>query len=91
MDYLRRALDSENRSLVNELAELRIKASANATPVTPLPPQIDVPEPLAVAVMNDFWAQSRVRQRTHGSNKKKGRTVQDLHEVKQLFFIIIYK
>lgn len=27
LDYLRRALDSENRSLVNELAELRLKTN----------------------------------------------------------------
>lgn len=88
LDYLRRALDSENRSLVNELAELRIKTSS-AGVVTetaidiPMPQQdlilnsiveMNIPEP----PVHDFWSQSRLRQRNY---KKKGRTVQDLHEV----------
>ncbi|KAI7892410.1 uncharacterized protein EV154DRAFT_505037 [Mucor mucedo] len=76
LDYLRRALDSENRSLVNELAELRIKASTTTTDI----PQIEMNIPVPLAVMNDFWSQSRARPRNTGSNKKKGRTVQDLHE-----------
>lgn len=38
LDYLRRALDSENRLLVNELAELRLKTAANTVVVPPLSP-----------------------------------------------------
>lgn len=86
LDYLRRALDSENRLLVNELAHLRLKTSAVTETAIDIPMPTDlilnsiemnIPEPIA---LNDFWSQSRIRQRNQ-NYKKKSRTVQDLHEV----------
>jgi hypothetical protein len=35
LDYLRKALDSENRALVNELAELKLKKSILPTAIVP--------------------------------------------------------
>lgn len=93
MDYLRRALDSENRLLVNELADLRLKTSAVTETAIDIPMPTDlildsiemnIPEPIA---LNDFWSQSRIRQRNQ-NYKKKSRTVQDLHEV--LFIILVH-
>ncbi|KAI8373955.1 hypothetical protein EDC96DRAFT_498083 [Choanephora cucurbitarum] len=95
LDYLRKALDSENRLLVNELAELKRKThpadlfsttstTAAASTIVNMEeslPTIPVSIDLSIPQppIHDLWTPLRMRQHRH-LNKKK-RTVQDLHEV----------
>ncbi|KAI8365738.1 hypothetical protein BD560DRAFT_436336 [Blakeslea trispora] len=94
LDYLRKALDSENRLLVNELAELKRKT--HPVPIFPLPSEhttvvnmeesIHSPIPALNSIdlsipqppVHDIWTPLRMRHHRHLAKKK--RTVQDLHE-----------
>lgn len=82
LDYLRRALDTENRSLMNELAELRKTQPSdihNALIPTVVVNSTSVEMNMPSSDVHDLWSQSRLRQR-HKASKKR-RTVQDFHEV----------
>lgn len=65
LEYLKKELSDENRSLVHELSEFKLKSNQVAT-------VIDIQQ-------DDIWSQSRIIRRTN--HKRKKRMVHDYHEV----------
>ncbi|CEI94314.1 hypothetical protein RMCBS344292_08526 [Rhizopus microsporus] len=64
LEYLKKELSDENRSLVHELTEFKLKSNQVAT-------VIDIQQ-------DDIWSQSRIIRRTN--HKRKKRMVHDYHE-----------
>ncbi|KAI9471830.1 MAG: hypothetical protein EXX96DRAFT_581852 [Benjaminiella poitrasii] len=93
LDYLQKALKSENRLLVNELSELKSKATggassalssttnSNITVTTDVTSHIPVLLNTIMSEPNssDVWTPSRIRPIGNQRDKRK-RTVQDLHK-----------
>lgn len=83
---LKRALEQENKSLVNQLADLQMKmpaeskenvgySSGREAGLAGFPPSSND----TTIEIDDVWTQSRLRQRKFEKNRKRG--VQDLNEV----------